>query len=285
MNEETKAPLKLDLGNGQEIKLVYIPAGRFIMGTADGAMDELPMHPQRIEKGFWMAEIEISNIQLRAFDADHSSRHEDMVGYQFGQTCYDVNADHLPAVRVSWKEATAFCDWLSEKTGKKVMLPSEVQWEWACRAGTGTPFWYGNQDADFGDKANLADLRTEDFAEDTAKGEYLYFEITRLENPNRYEAYIPAIKTVNDESFLQRPTGLYEPNPWGLYDMHGNVAEWTRSSYARYPVDGTEDGQKRVVRGGSWRDRPYRATSSYRLAYPEYQKIFNVGFRIIIEEK
>jgi formylglycine-generating enzyme required for sulfatase activity len=275
VKEETKEPLVLDLGRGQKIKLVYIPAGRFIMGSANGELDELPMLPRRIEKGFWMAEAEISNEQLRCFDPRHSSRHEDRVGYQFGQTCYDVDGDELPAVRLSWATAQAFCDWLGERTGKKVKLPTEVQWEWACRAGTGTPFWFGEAEADFGAYANLADRRTEDFAEDTAKGEYKYFEITRIENPTRYEAYIPAVKSIDDGAFLQQPAKGYAPNPWGLYDMHGNVAEWTRSNYG-------ED--RKVVRGGSWRDRPHRATSSFRLGYPEFQQVYNVGFRIIIEE-
>ena len=285
IDKETKQPMVFDLGNGQKIKLVYIPAGRFIMGSAQGALDELPMHPQRIEKGFWMAEAEISNAQLRAFDPSHTSRHEDRVAYQFGQACYDVNGDELSAVRLSWNKAMEFCEWLSEKTGKKVALPSEVQWEWACRAGTGTPFWYGGLDADFGKQANLADKATDKFAEDTGKGRCQYFELHLLENPNRYEAYIPAIKSVDDGSFLQQPAKKYEPNPWGLYDMHGNVAEWTRSVYRPYPLNDDEvGGGKRVVRGGSWRDRPYRATSSYRLAYPEFQQVFNVGFRVIIEE-
>jgi formylglycine-generating enzyme required for sulfatase activity len=284
VKEATKEPVVVDLGNGQRIKLVYIPAGRFIMGSASGEMDELPMHPQRIEKGFWMAEAEISNAQLRCFDPHHTSRHEDRIGYQFGRTCYDVDGGELPAVRLSWTTAQAFCDWLGEKTGRKVKLPTEAQWEWACRAGTGTPFWFGETDADFAPYENLADKRTEEFAEDTAKGTYQYFEVVRIKNPSRYEAYIPAIKDIDDGTFLQQPARGYTPNPWGLYDMHGNVAEWTRSIYQPYPLTREADTGRRVVRGGSWRDRPYRATSSYRLAYPEYQQVYNVGFRIIIEE-
>ena len=88
------------------------------------------------------------------------------------------------------------------------------------------------------------------------------------------------------------PTGTaqYKPNRWGVYDMQGNVAEWTRSAYKSYPYksnDGRNDvtkDVKRVVRGGSWRDRPKTATSSCRLPYAQYQKVYNVGLRIIIEE-
>jgi len=83
--------------------------------------------------------------------------------------------------------------------------------------------------------------------------------------------------------------GRYLPNAWGLFDMHGNVAEWTRTVYRPYPynaADGREEPagpDRRVVRGGSWRDRPQRATASYRLSYWPYQRVFNVGFRIVCE--
>jgi len=83
--------------------------------------------------------------------------------------------------------------------------------------------------------------------------------------------------------------GKYRPNAWGLYDVHGNVAEWTRSTYQPYPYrpdDGHEDAQaagRKVVRGGSWRDRPKRCTSSFRLSYQPYQAVYNVGFRVVCE--
>ncbi|MBK1792040.1 SUMF1/EgtB/PvdO family nonheme iron enzyme [Persicirhabdus sediminis] len=286
---ERKQPISLDLGGGMSIKLVYIPAGEFVMGSADGDLDELPMHKQRIAKGFWMAEMEISNEQLRKFNPDHNSRHEHRVGYQFGETGFDVDDDARAAVRVSWNEAMDFCKWLSEKTGKKVTLPSEVQWEWASRAGTATPFWFGKAGSDFGKFANLADKATEQYATDTSsKGEHSYFGIYTLANPNEYEAYIPADKSVDDGHFLHTKSGEYKANPWGLYDMHGNVAEWTRSIYQPYPLqDGhvTEQaGENMVVRGGSWRDRPHRATSSFRVNYPSFQKVYNVGFRVIVED-
>ncbi|MBK1792039.1 SUMF1/EgtB/PvdO family nonheme iron enzyme [Persicirhabdus sediminis] len=289
ISDDSKEPITLDLGDGMSIKLVYIPAGEFVMGSADGALDELPMHKQKVDKGFWMAEMEISNEQLRKFNPDHHSRHEHRVGYQFGETGFDVNDDPRAAVRVSWDEAMAFCKWLSEKTGKKVTLPSEVQWEWASRAGTSTPFSFGEYGSDFSKFANLADKATEQYATDTStKGEFKYFGVITLEDPTKYEAYIPADKSVDDGYFLHNEGGKYKANPWGLYDMHGNVAEWTRSIYQPYPLqDGhaTEQvGSDMVVRGGSWRDRPHRSTSSYRLAYPSFQQVFNVGFRVIVEE-
>jgi len=84
--------------------------------------------------------------------------------------------------------------------------------------------------------------------------------------------------------------GQYTPNPWGLHDMHGNVAEWTLSKYVPYPYKGdngrndTKTKGYRVIRGGSWYDRPRRCTSSYRFGYREYQRVFNVGFRVVVAE-
>jgi formylglycine-generating enzyme required for sulfatase activity len=174
---------------------------------------------------------------------------------------------------VSWDEATAFCAWLSKKTGRKVTLPSEEQWEWACRAGSAEAFSFGPLSADYSKHANLGDRSLRDFAADTALDHY---EAARpMKNPSRYDDWLPRDDRFDDGGFVTEPVGRYQPNAWGLHDLHGNAAEWTRSDYAA--------GGK-VVRGGSWRDRPFRCTSSYRLAYPAYQRVFNVGFRVIVEE-
>jgi len=186
-------------------------------------------------------------------------------------------------VRVSWSEALAFCRWLSASTGQRFSLPTEAQWEYACRAGTATAFWYGSRQSDFSRFANLADAKLVEFASDV-------WDMNKpLKNPTRYNEFIPKDARFNDGSLLSVRPGRYEPNPWGLFDMHGNVAEWTRTTYRAYPYV-TEDGRDterteglKVVRGGSWRDRPYRATSSFRLAYPAYQRVFNVGFRVASE--
>lgn len=289
-----KKPIVLDLGGGQSMTLVYVPAGSYVMGSADGEIDELPMHQQSVSKGFWMAEGEVTNAQMRQFDPSYQSRDEDRQGYQFGQACYDVSGDALPAVRMSWDESVKFCQWLSKKTGRSVRLPSEVEWEWACRAGQGTPYSFGEHGSDFSPFANLADQSLDQYVDDSARGKYQYFGSRILKNPNRYEAYTPAVKSLNDGGFLVQASKKYQPNRWGLFDMHGNVAEWTGSSYQPYPL--TERSEKpkpkqsapdalHVVRGGSWRDRPHRATSSYRLAYPRYQKVYNVGFRVVVVEK
>ena len=94
----------------------------------------------------------------------------------------------------------------------------------------------------------------------------------------------------DDGAKIMREVGEYQPNAWGLHDLHGNVWEWTRSAYRAYPYaedDGRNDpggsSEKRVVRGGSWRDRPKRCTSSFRISYPPYQCVYNVGFRVKCE--
>ena len=202
-------------------------------------------------------------------------------------TGYDVNGDDRPAVRLSWQEAVNFCAWLSKKTGKKVSLPTEAQWEWAARAGSDQPFWYGGVDADFAQYANLADVSLSDFSGNPYVQEY---EKARYNNPdNIYDNWIPQVRGVNDGGFLSEPSGKWQANPWGLRDVHGNVAEWTRSVYKPYPYkdgDGRNDldaAGMRVVRGGSWWDRPKHATASFRRAYRSYQPIYNVGFRVVVE--
>jgi hypothetical protein len=224
------------------------------------------------EKGFWMSRCEITNEQFKRFNPAHDSGTEERHGYQFGVTGYDLDQPQQPVVRVSWDEAMAYCRWLSQKTGKKVTLPTESQWEWACRAGTATPFWFGDLDTDFSKFANCADSMLAHFSGNPYVQDW---KAAAHKNPNKFDNWIPQDPRFNDDGFVTEPVGKYAPNPWGLRDMHGNAAEWTSSA--------TQDGE-RIVRGGSWRDRPSRATSSFRISYLPYQKVHNVGFRIICEE-
>ena len=170
----------------------------------------------------------------------------------------------------------AYCQWLSEKTGRKVTLPTEAQWEWACRAGTNNPLSFGDVNTDFSKHANLADLSLKQLA---VKG----VNPKPIQNPDPKMDFEPKDPRSNDKTVHLAEVASYEPNPWGLYDMHGNVSEWTRSAYAPYPYRADAQAEKKVVRGGSWYDRPYRATASYRLGYPAWQRVFNTGFRVIVE--
>ena len=249
----------------------------------------MPQTITKIDKPFWIGRFEITNEQYRAFNPQHDSRDEHRHGYQFGRRGYSMNGDNQPAVRISWKEAMEYCQWLSGKTGMKFTLPTEAQWEWACRSGSNTAFWFGDLKSDFSSYANLGDIKLKEFAACTA---YKFYESAEIiQNPNKYDDWIPRDTTYNDGGFISESVGRYIRSPWDLFDMHGNVWEWTRSVYQPYPYqenDGRNDPQagkgKRVVRGGSWYDRPYRATSSFRLPYRDYQKVYNVGFRVVMEE-
>jgi hypothetical protein len=147
---------KIDLGDGTSLELVYIPAGRFVMGSADNR-DEAPASAVGIDKGFWMGKFEVTNKQFRRFNPEHDSYEERRQGLAFGVRGYDVNKPDMPAVRLSWKEAVSFCEWLSKESGLEVSLPTEAQWEWACRAGVATALNYGDPDTDFGKHENLGD--------------------------------------------------------------------------------------------------------------------------------
>lgn len=268
----------IDLGQGVTLELTRIPTGSFVMGDTSGAPDEMPPAAVSVETPFWMGQFEITNEQYARFDGAHDSRFEHKGSWVFseGHLGWPLNRPKQPVVRVSWDEAVAFCEWLSDRTGQTVTLPTESQWEWACRAGTDTSMFFGDLDSDFSAYANMADATIRQMAYDT-DGRYT-MDLTPREP--RY----------NDRHLVTAKVGTYQPNPWGLYDMHGNVGEWTRSVYKPYPYragDGRNDlgsDGSRVVRGGSWRDRPKRCTSAYRLNYPKEQKVFNVGFRIVIQD-
>jgi formylglycine-generating enzyme required for sulfatase activity len=268
----------VDLG-GVQIDLVRLPAGEFILGDPDGCADEQPPTRVRVE-GFWMGQFEVTNEQFACFDPSHDSRLEngDFLQFSVQERGYPLNGPRQPVCRVSWQQALAFCRWLSEKTGQNFTLPTEAQWEYACRAGTDTPLWYGSVEADFARFANLADysLRFVDtFGWGLPSG--------------AVPPWRPAIESVNDQYRVSAPVGRFAPNPWGLYDLHGNVSEWTRSVYRSYPYrddDGRNDLSakgRRVVRGGSWYDRADLARSACRTSYWPWQRVFDVGFRVVCE--
>ena len=184
-----------------------------------------------------------------------------------------LNEPQQPVCRVSWHEAVAFCDWLSQKTGKKFTLPNEAQWEWACRAGTDTAWSFGERAADFPVFANLADSKLLDLGRQAA-----------LEKVQPFFAVEPA----DDQQVVSAPVGSYRPNAWGLYDMHGNVAEWTANADLPYPFQADDPRHaaadtRKITRGGSWRDLASLSRSGCRTSYQPWQRVFNVGFRVLCE--
>jgi len=274
----------VDLGDGIKLDMARIPAGEFILGDLDGYADERPRTRVKIERPFWIGRFEVTNEQFARFDPLHDSRVESKNAMQFGVRGFFVNGPSQPVVRVSWRQAMAFCEWLSARTGERFTLPSEAQWEYACRAGTESAFGFGDLDADFSSHANLADLTLKEFVCHPYQKAREPFP-----NPNRYDDWIPKDERYRDNGFVSENVGGHAPNAWGLFDIHGNVWEWTRTAMRPYPYDehdGRNDetsAENRVVRGGSWRDRPREARSAVRLAYRPYQGVFNVGFRVIAE--
>jgi formylglycine-generating enzyme required for sulfatase activity len=270
-----------ELGNGLKMDFVLVPAGEFVMGSPDGCLDEQPAGPVQVKQPFWMSVGEVTVSQFQQFDPKHDNGFYDQHSKDHTTPGYPTQAPNNPVIRVSWNEAEAFCKWLSEKTDAACGLPTEAQWEWACRAGSDTPFWYGTIDTDFSRCANLADVSIKLLA-------VAGINPQPIKNPSRFENFLPQDARFDDGAKLLREAAQYQPNPWGLCDMHGNVAEWTQSLFKPYPYaaeDGREDcagAGKRVVRGGSWMDRPKRATSSYRLAYEPWQPVYNVGFRVVM---
>jgi hypothetical protein len=238
----------IDLGNGETIGLV------------------------NYGQPYWMGTCEITNGQFRLFDPGHSSRYYTKRHDSTGDTKgFPLDTEAQPAIRVSWDRAMAFCRWLSEKTGLKVSLPTEEQWEYACRAGNSGPFHF--HDEDFSLWENMADKT---FATRGFKGLSIHghFQVAGDCDLIVAEGVDLADRRFEDGGCVTMPVGSYKPNAFGLYDMHGNAAEWTCTEFAP---------GERTVKGGSFLDRPERCSADQRHGYPPWQNVYNTGFRIVVE--
>ncbi|WCJ59810.1 SUMF1/EgtB/PvdO family nonheme iron enzyme [Fontisphaera persica] len=272
--------MRLDLGGGQTLVCRRIPAGEFPMGDVQGEADEYPMKVVKIERPFWLGVMEVSLAQYQQFDPQHRNGYYDMHYKDQVKPGYLMDAPNLPVIRVSWEQAMAFCRWLSARTGKQVTLPTEAQWEWACRAGTATPMYYGDLNTDFALFANLADATLRQLA---VQG----VDPQPIPNPDKFWDFVPKDARFNDGVLHLAECGRYRPNAWGLHDMIGNVAEWTLDDYRPYPYTPTllsppTAQTRKVVRGGSWAERPKESRASSRLDYPVWQRVYNVGFRVAV---
>jgi formylglycine-generating enzyme required for sulfatase activity len=237
----------VDLGGGTKLETVLIPAGEFVMGSprTEGHRDEGEhQHPVRIIKSFYLGKYEVTQEQYAKVMVQNPSR-------------YKGDAKR-PVEMVSWDEAVEFCRRLSQKEGKKFRLPTEAEWEYACRAGTGTPF-------NFGGSLNGKEANCD--------GENPYG--TSLEGP-----------------YLSRTTkvGSYAANGFGLHDMHGNVSEWCHDWYAEdyYENSPEEDprgpssGLDRVKRGGCWISDAHGCRSAFRGWHSPGDRNSLMGFRVVL---
>ena len=275
--------LTVDLGGGMKLEMVLIPAGEFMMGSKESSEEqngtyekygmvtsidaERPPHHVRITKPFYLAVFEVTVGQFRQFagETGYSTTEErDSRGgwgydsstrtfvrkkeFSWRNPGFPQTDDH-PVVDVDWNDALAFCKWLSQKEGKKYRLPTEAEWEYACRAGTTTRYYNGDDPERLPEVGNIADAATKAMI----SGDWLTIK-------------------ANDGYAFTSPVGRFKPNAFGLYDMHGNAAEWCDDwfdyhYYEQSPTDdpkGPDSGEYHVVRGGSCLDVPQWTRSAYR---------------------
>ncbi len=214
---------------GMELKL--IKPGTFLMGSPEDEAgrfdDEGPQHEVEITKAFYLGVYPVTKGQFAAFVKDDGyltdaekdgtggfgfnttqGRWEQKPEYTWRHPGFSEEDDH-PVVEVSWNDAQAFCAWLSKKEGKVYELPTEAEWEYACRAGTTTRFWCGDGDAGLHHRVNIADASLKANVDPEA-----------AEN----STFVPW----DDGYTFTSPVGHFKANPWGLYDMGGNVWQWVR---------------------------------------------------------
>ena len=262
------------------------------MGADDtGEVNERPRHEVHIEKSFYVAAHEVTFAQFRRFvsatryktQAEDSkilgqgfdSAKRDMSRpprspYTWRNTGFEQN-DNSPVVNVSWHDAVAYCRWLSDKDGRAFRLPTEAEWEYVCRAGTETAYHWGNSLRRLSGRENFADQSLKLAVRETCP-------------------MWKHCESWNDRYTFTAPVGAFRPNAFGLYDMHGNVAEWCEDFYVedRYlKLAGFRalDGKQRVYRGGSFFDAADTARSAKRRAMAPDVPLANIGFRVVMELK
>ncbi len=277
---------------GKSPVMLVVPTGKFQMGAPDNQegynSTEMPQHLVTIDKGFAMARSAMTVGQFREFvrnsgyvpdsiklggasvydersgslrDDEHASWQDDYAG--------NKAADDLPVVNLSWNDAKAYADWLSQRTGKTYRLPNEAEFEYALRGGTTTRYWWGD-------------------GTPTSKVENLTGSGDRSRNGRRWSN---AFRGYRDGYWGPAPVMSFAANPFGLYDIDGNVSEWVQDcwheSYVRSPTDGSAwlnpGCSTHVVRGGSWGSSPDQVSSAYRQGTDGSVRSGRVGFRVVRE--
>lgn len=235
--------IAITIAPGVELELVQVPDGSFQMGSrvGNGYDDEHPQHRVSLAS-FWLGKYPVTHAQWQAVMGKHVSR---------------FNGERVPMDNISWKDALQFCQKLSKKVGRAFRLPSETEWEYACRAGTMTPFYFG-------------ETITTEVA--NYNGEFVFGA-----EPRGVYRHVPL------------ETGSFPPNAFGLSEMHGTLWEWCadvwHENYEGAPTDnhawrhGGEQGYS-VARGGSWHDIPDVCRSAARLRYAVNDGDEIMGFRV-----
>ena len=252
-----------------DLELMLIPSGRFVMGSPPGELgrndSEGPQHEVTLG-AFLMGRYPVTQGQWRVI----ANRQDLQINRPLDSNPSSFKGDNHPVEKISWYEAVEFCDRLSALTGREYRLPSEAEWEYACRAGTTTPFHLGETIT-----TDVANYRGED---DQPFGWLSHYGV----GPKGIYRKITT------------PVNYFHPlaNRFGLSDMHGNVLEWCldhyHNSYAGAPSDGSawvdveaEENKPRILRGGSWSYTPRSCRCAYRVYfYPDYRN-YNFGFRVV----
>jgi formylglycine-generating enzyme required for sulfatase activity/tRNA A-37 threonylcarbamoyl transferase component Bud32 len=292
--------LAISLGKGLDMTFAWIPPGTFLMGslpTEERRDDDEPQHRVTLTKGFYLGIHQVTHGQFVQFvqatgyktDAEtgggayyrsawtpppiHRRGKKSARGAHYRGSVWKLDpaknwrapgfnqTDAHPVVCISWNDAVAFCEWLMRRDGqgRRYRLPTEAEWEYACRAGTTTPFHFGEIIST--DQANY-------------DGHYTYGKGT--EGVHRQQT---------------APVGSFPPNPWGLYDMHGNVEEWCQDWYGPYPAEnmkdpqGVEQGDYRVLRGGSWYSYPWTCRAACRGRRAPARRYDFCGCRVVLFDK
>ena len=264
---------------GECPEMMALPSGSFLMGSPDTEEgrndDEGPQHEVTIGYRFALSKYEVTRAQFARFVADEEYEamecrywnNEDWVrdpNRDWRDPGYEQGEDD-PVTCVSWTDAQAYVRWLSNETKSAYRLPSEAEWEYAARAGTATPYFWGAEADSVCDYANVLDKTGRKI--------------------NQFDRFA---SLCDDKHPQTAPVGSYSANDFGLHDMAGNVWEWVEDprhgSYERAPIDGsawTEDGSSwRVNRGGSWGFNPWNLRSANRRAFDPDERYFDIGLRV-----
>ena len=261
--EAKKHGVPVAFENDLGMRFVLIPAGTFLMGSPkdeEGRVDGEVQHEVWISQPFYMQTTETTNWQYRAWRPKHESLPCDLGLF---------DTDTQPVVEVAWRGAVDFAKWLSTSGGSTYRLPTEPEWEWACRAGAPSIYFWG------------------------VSPNHAYLYVNGLEEATRLalgESCDMIGFPRDDGHRLSAPVGEpRRPNAWGLYDMLGNVSEWCADRYGPYQVrspaqnpSGPSDGGARVVRGGSWLSHRRCVRSAYRSGARPDTECVHIGFRLVV---